>query len=181
MMPWDDFYTPRDFYGDASMQAKKFCKTHPDADKETVYYAAQEAARLYEASSELRTKKFWRIVYIFIKNALYKKKRKEQQMDAELKTAIIRDYESGMTTNEIAERYGLNPITTKNNIYNWSKKGGMLSSELQPNRKKRLQQRQLLQAFQKISLLKVYHRKPKMSSLLKEKRLKSRLQSRLIL
>ena len=41
----------------------------------------------------------------------------------ELKASIIRDYETGMTAKEIAERYGLHPHTTHNNIMNWAKKG----------------------------------------------------------
>lgn len=44
-------------------------------------------------------------------------------MDKELKQAIIRDYQSGMTAGEIAERYGLHPHTTLNNITNWAAKG----------------------------------------------------------
>ncbi len=119
---WFDF---PDFYGQASGYAKSYCKKHPEADRETVYMAASEAATHYEWSEKLRHYKLKNIVYLYIRNALYKLKRKnkEDNMDAELKNAIIRDYQSGMTVGEIAERYGLHPHTTLNNITNWAKKG----------------------------------------------------------
>lgn len=44
-------------------------------------------------------------------------------MTQELKEQIIADYESGLSTDEIAEKYKINPATTKNNIWNWEKKG----------------------------------------------------------
>lgn len=49
--------------------------------------------------------------------------KQEGQMTQELKEQIIADYESGLSANEIAEKYKINPITTKNNIWNWEKKG----------------------------------------------------------
>ena len=49
--------------------------------------------------------------------------KQEEQMTQELKEQIISDYESGLSTNEIADKYKINPITTKNNIWNWEKKG----------------------------------------------------------
>lgn len=49
--------------------------------------------------------------------------KQEEQMTQELKESIITDYESGLSANEIAEKYKINPITTKNNIWNWEKKG----------------------------------------------------------
>ena len=36
---------------------------------------------------------------------------------------IITDYESGLSANEIAEKYKINPTTTRNNIWNWREKG----------------------------------------------------------
>lgn len=119
---WFDF---PDFYGQAFGYAKSYCKKHPEADRETVYMAASEAATHYEWSEKLRHYKFKNIVYLYIRNALYKLKRKnkEDNMDAELKQAIIRDYQSGMTVGEIAERHGLHPHTTLNNITNRAKKG----------------------------------------------------------
>lgn len=44
-------------------------------------------------------------------------------MTKELKASIIRDYETGMTPKEIAERYGLHPHTTHSNLVNWAKAG----------------------------------------------------------
>lgn len=49
--------------------------------------------------------------------------KQEGQMTQELKESIITDYESGLSANEIAEKYKINPITTKNNISNWREKG----------------------------------------------------------
>lgn len=51
-------------------------------------------------------------------------------MTQELKEQIIADYESGLSANEIAEKYKINPITTKNNIWNWEKKGLIKSAVL---------------------------------------------------
>ena len=119
-------YSYPDFYGRAAAMAKTYSKHHPEADEETVFWAAQEAAQHYELSDRLRCYKFKNIVHLYIRQALYKQKRKnkeEEILDAELKNAIIRDYQSGMTSGEIAERYGLNPQTTLNNITNWAKKG----------------------------------------------------------
>lgn len=42
---------------------------------------------------------------------------------AELRTAMIKDYNEGMSYGEIAERYQMNPHTVGNNFYNWAKKG----------------------------------------------------------
>ena len=42
---------------------------------------------------------------------------------AELRTAMIKDYNEGMNYREIAERYQVNPHTVGNNFYNWAKKG----------------------------------------------------------
>lgn len=49
--------------------------------------------------------------------------KQEGQMTQELKEQIIADYESGLSANEIAEKYKINPTTTKNNIWNWREKG----------------------------------------------------------
>lgn len=49
--------------------------------------------------------------------------KQEEQMTQELKELIITDYESGLSANEIAEKYKINPATTKNNIWNWKGKG----------------------------------------------------------
>ncbi|MGN0577347.1 MAG: hypothetical protein ACI4J4_01870 [Ruminiclostridium sp.] len=119
-------YSYPDFYGRAAAMAKTYCKHHPEADEETVFWAAQEAAQHYELSDKLRCYKFKNIVHLYIRHVLYKQKRKNKEdeiLEAELKNAIIRDYQSGMTSGEIAERYGLNPKTTFNNITNWAKNG----------------------------------------------------------
>lgn len=119
-------YSYPDFYGRTAAMAKTYSKHHPEADEETVFWAAQEAAQHYELSDRLRCYKFKNIVHLYIRQALYKQKRKNKEdeiLDAELKNAIIRDYQSGMTSGEIAERYGLNPKTTFNNITNWAKNG----------------------------------------------------------
>ena len=42
---------------------------------------------------------------------------------AELRTAMIKDYNEGMNYKEIAERYQVNPHTVRANFFNWSKKG----------------------------------------------------------
>lgn len=61
--------------------------------------------------------------------------KQEGQMTQELKEQIIADYESGLSANEIAEKYKINPITTKNNIWNWEKKGLIKSvSEAEPKK-----------------------------------------------
>lgn len=44
-------------------------------------------------------------------------------MTQELKESIITDYESGLSANEIAKKYKINPTTTQNNISNWREKG----------------------------------------------------------
>ena len=123
---YQDFYIPKDFYGWASSIAKHYCKTHPEADKNTVYYAASEAAEMYELSLKLRLKPFKNFVYFRIHTAVYIKNRKENETMAitpELKASMIKDYESGMTVKEIAERYQLNPKITYNNFQRWSQKG----------------------------------------------------------
>ncbi len=49
--------------------------------------------------------------------------KQEGQMTQELKEQIITDYESGLSANEIAEKYKINLTTTRNNISNWREKG----------------------------------------------------------
>lgn len=123
---WEDWYSPKDFYGWASMIARDYCKTHPEADKNVVYYAASEAAEIYEFSRKLRYKPFKNFVYFRIHTAVYIKNRKEDETMAitpELKASMIKDYESGMAVKEIAERYQLNPKITYNNFQRWSQKG----------------------------------------------------------
>ena len=123
---YQDFYIPKDFYGWASGIAKRYCKTHPEAGKNTVYYAASEAAEMYEFSRKLRYKPFKNFVYFRIHTAVYIKNRKEDETMAitpELKASMIKDYESGMAVKEIAERYQLNPKITYNNFQRWSQKG----------------------------------------------------------
>lgn len=123
---YEDWFTPRDFYGNASMIARDYCKAHPDADKNTVYYAASEAAAMYDLSPELRKRKFKNFVYFRIHTAVYIKNRKDNEtmaISSEVKETMIKDYQSGMTVKEIAERYQLNPKITYNNFLRWSKKG----------------------------------------------------------
>lgn len=48
--------------------------------------------------------------------------KQEEQMTQELKESIITDYESGLSANEIAKKYKINPTTTQNNISNWREK-----------------------------------------------------------
>lgn len=121
-MEYQDWYTPRDYYGSAQLYARDYLKSHPEADSQTAYLAAQEAAELYERSARLRMFKFKGIVHWKIVNELYKRRKKEM-MTKELKASIIRDYETGMTPKEIAERYGLHPHTTHSNLVNWAKAG----------------------------------------------------------
>lgn len=117
--------TPNDFYGQAAALAKKFCKKNPEAERERVYLAASEAATMYELSGRLRRKwKFCNWCYLRIKTECYIiRRKKEMQMESELKAAIIRDYEAGLTVKEIAERYQLNAKITYNNLLRWAKKG----------------------------------------------------------
>lgn len=49
--------------------------------------------------------------------------KQEEQMTQELKEQIIADCESGLSANEIAEKYKINLTTTRNNISNWREKG----------------------------------------------------------
>lgn len=49
--------------------------------------------------------------------------KQEEQMTQELKESIITDYESGLSANEIAKKYKINPTTTQTNISNWREKG----------------------------------------------------------
>ena len=61
--------------------------------------------------------------------------KQEEQMTQELKELIITDYESGLSANEIAEKYKINPTTTRNNIWNWRKKGLIKSvTEVEPKK-----------------------------------------------
>lgn len=61
--------------------------------------------------------------------------KQEEQMTQELKELIITDYESGLSANEIAEKYKINPTTTRNNIWNWREKGLIKSvTEVEPKK-----------------------------------------------
>lgn len=124
MNEYVDFLQAVDFYGQAALLAKKFCKKFPEAERELVYLAASEAATMYEISTDLRQKwKFREWCYFRIKTEIYIRRQKEMQMDSELKAAIIHDYEQGLPVKEIAERYQLDPNVTRNNISRWTKKG----------------------------------------------------------
>lgn len=119
----DYYYYPADYYTQAANIVKKFCRSHTEADKEIVHIASQEAAEMYERSGRLRMKwKFKNFCYFWITTQNYIRRRKNE-MDNELKAAIIRDYQSGMTHGGIAERYQLNPNTVSSNLSNWAKKG----------------------------------------------------------
>ncbi len=120
-MEWQDWYTPRDYYGSAQLYARDFLKKHPEADSQTAYFAAQEAAELYERSTRLRKMKFKGVVHWKIVNDLYMKGR--ERMDIELREAIIAEYQDGKTPKEIAEQFSLNESTVRSNIHNWKKKG----------------------------------------------------------
>lgn len=120
-MEWQDWYTPRDYYGSAQLYARDFLKKHPEADSRTAYFAAQEAAELYERSTRLRKMKFKGVVHWKIVNDLYMKGR--ERMDIELREAIIAEYQDGKTPKEIAEQFSLNESTVRSNIHNWKKKG----------------------------------------------------------
>lgn len=135
---WEDYYNPFDYLGAADMEVIEYLRAHPEADKRAVKRAAEDFALAYEYSDSLRQKSFKNQLLIAMKTADYndRKNRKErEEMDAELKQAIIRDYQTGMTTREIAERYGLHPTTTDNNIRNWTK-SGLLELRTSPRRKK---------------------------------------------
>lgn len=45
---WIDYKRPPDYYGQAQQIAKQYMKQHPEADRETVYMAASEAAAFYD-------------------------------------------------------------------------------------------------------------------------------------
>lgn len=117
----DYYYYPADYYAQAANVAKNFCRSHKEADKETAHIAAQEAAEMYERSERLRHNwKFEKFCYLRIQTKIYQRR---QSMDNELKNALIRDYQAGMTAKEIAERYQLNPKVTRNNLARWAGKG----------------------------------------------------------
>ena len=122
---WEDYYNPVDYLGAANMEALEYLRAHPEADKRAVKQAAENFALVYEYSDSLRQKPFKIQLLIAMKTADYNSRKTERKgkMDAELKQAIIRDYQTGMTPVEIAERYGLHPTTTNNNISNWAKNG----------------------------------------------------------
>lgn len=120
-MEWQNWYTPRDYYGSAQLYARDFLKKHPEADSQTAYFAAQEAAELYERSTRLRKMKFKGVVHWKIVNDLYMKGR--ERMDIELREAIIAEYQDGKTPKEIAEQFSLNESTVRSNIHNRKKKG----------------------------------------------------------
>lgn len=122
---WEDYYNPYDYLGAADKEALEYLRAHPEANKRAVKQAAENFALVYEHSDSLRQKPFKMQLLIAMKTADYNSRKTERKgkMDAELKQAIIRDYQTGMTPVEIAERYGLHPTTTKNNISNWAKKG----------------------------------------------------------
>ena len=113
-------YSYPDFYGQASGYAKSYCKKYPEADRETVYMAASEAATHYEWSEKLRHYKLKNIVYLYIKQALYKQKRKNKEEEmAHVKVPteeFFADYNSGMTTAELAEKYGMTKGAVRNKI-----------------------------------------------------------------
>lgn len=116
--------TQIDYYTRAVPIAKAFCKKFPEAEHERVYLAANEAATMYEISTNLRQKwKFREWCYFRIKTEIYIRRQKEMQMDSELKDAIISDYQQGLPVKEIAERYQIDPRLTHNNISRWAKKG----------------------------------------------------------
>lgn len=131
---WQD-YSIRDFYGEAHFCAQKYLKKHPDAERQAVYFAAQEAAELYERK-KLYKIKFRLFVHWKITNDLYKRRRiKGKTMTAELKAAIIAEYNKGKTHREIAEKFSLNQNTLSNNLANWADSG--LIARRQESRKKR--------------------------------------------
>ena len=135
---WQDRYYPADFNGRAGTLAKKYCKQHPEADKQTVYYAATEAVEIYEKSTKYRKYKFEDFAYWRIRNALYMQCRKENiSMTPETKAAIIRDLIAGASKNDIIGKYKCNPSTLDNNIFNWRKRGLLpTASELTINKVK---------------------------------------------
>lgn len=113
-------YSYPDFYGRAAAMAKTYSKHHPEADEETVFWAAQEAAHHYELSDRLRCYKFKNIVHLYIRQALYKQKRKNKEEEmARVKVPteeFFADYNSGMTTAELAEKYGMTKGAVRNKI-----------------------------------------------------------------
>ena len=113
-------YSYPDFYGRAAAMAKTYSKHHPEADEETVFWAAQEAAQHYDLSDRLRCYKFKNIVHLYIRQALYKQKRKNKEEEmAYVKVPteeFFADYNSGMTTAELAEKYGMTKGAVRNKI-----------------------------------------------------------------
>ena len=63
------------------------------------------------------------IVYLEQQKNRKEKEKMSIMTQAELRTAIIKDYNEGMTYNEIAERYQMKPKTIWADIHNWAKKG----------------------------------------------------------
>ena len=130
-----EYYIPRDYYGQASQIAKKFCKKHPDADKDTVYMAASEAAEVYDLGGPNTRAKFQTVVEVKIRAALLElKKRRAPQNEPhekeenelitpEIKAAIIDDARAGLTAKTIAAKCGMSEKAVEYHLCEARKRG----------------------------------------------------------
>lgn len=131
-----EYYTPRDYYGQASQIAKKFCKKHPDADKDTAYMAASEAAEVYDLGGPNTRAKFQTVVEVKIRSALLElkkrraaqnepqeKKEENELITPEIKAAIIADARLGLRCKELAAKYGMNEKSVEYHLCEARKRG----------------------------------------------------------
>lgn len=130
-----EYYTPRDYYGYASQLAKKFCRKHPDADKDTVYMAASEAAEVYDLGGPNTRAKFQTVVEVKIRAALLelkkrrvaqnepKEKEENELITPEIKAAIINDARAGMSAAKIAEKCGMSEKAVEYHLTQARKRG----------------------------------------------------------
>jgi transposase-like protein len=120
---WTDFYRTTDYAAVAYGIAKIYCKAHPDADRNIVFASASDAAFEYDVSDKLKRYKFKTFISVKIRTALYTAERTEKMITPEERKAMIAAYESGLTSGQIAIKFGRNASTVSSNLTNWKKQG----------------------------------------------------------
>ena len=109
---WIDYKRPPDYYGQARQIAKQYMKQHPEADRETVYMAASEAAAFYDFGvAGSRRMNFRNAVQVKIRTVLFNAKRRINEMGQkfsdEMKAEILEKYEDGISAGNLADEYHL--------------------------------------------------------------------------
>lgn len=109
---WIDYKRPPDYYGQAQQIAKQYMKQHPEADRETVYMAASEAAAYYDVGvGGSRRMNFRTAVQVKIRTVLFNAKRRNNEMGQkfsdEMKAEILEKYEDGISAGNLADEYHL--------------------------------------------------------------------------